>query len=396
MKKETIYISLFGEFTMKIGKDIIDINEVLGKKLVSVFEVFVMNKGKEVSSHDLFDMFWEESDDPRNSLKYTIFRIRKAFEAVKQLEGIELIKTCDDGYTLNDEYEYLIDADSFDGLYGKIKHLTELDKDTYKTAVKIVDLYKGRLFANSHSPMLVTVESDRFSSEYVNLIVLMSQYLIHEDKYEEMMKLNHSAIMIEPFFEGLHYYYMKGLIEVKDYHRALKYYDEINEKFYNELGTGLSPQFRALYDAITDEEKDGEKRELKSIKSEMEAGTIEEGGFFCTIDMFKYVYELTLKNAKRENRNCYLLLLNIDGEMDVEQTVTISNRTKELIGESIRTNDVYSRVNKSQFIVLLICNEIDNVFTVAQRITTKFYKKYSHKKYRLNYSVEKAAEGIVA
>lgn len=396
MKKETIQISLLGGFNLKYKNCDIDVLEVLGKKLVSVFEVFVMNAGKEVSSSDLYDMFWEDSEDPRNSLKYTIFRIRKAFEEIKELEGIELVKTSEDGYMLSDEYDYKIDIDTLDGYYSRIKNLSEFSRDDFRLAQKVVNVYKGRLFTNSHSPMSVTVCADRFSSEYANTIVLMSQYLIREEKFEEMMKLNHAAIVKEPFFEGLHYYYMKGLIEVKDYHRALKYYDEINEKFYNELGTGLSPQFRVLYDAIAEEEKETEKKELSSVKGEMEVGFIKEGGFFCTYDMFKYIYELTLKNAKRESKNCYLLMLNVEGDMDVDETVTVSNRTKDLISESIRVNDVFTRVNKTQFVVLLICNELDNVFTVAQRITSKFYKKYSKKKFRLNYSAEKAIEGRVS
>lgn len=396
MKKETIQISLLGSFTIRYKNNDIDVLEVLGKKLVSVFEVFVMNAGKEVSSSDLYDMFWEDSEDPRNSLKYTIFRIRKAFEAIKELEGLELIKTGEEGYMLNDEYDYKIDVNALETYYSKIKNLSELGKEEYKLAQKVVDTYNGRLFTNSHSPMFVTIGADRYSSEYVNTVVLMSQHLIHEEKFEEMMKLNHAAIVKEPFFEGLHYYYMKGLIEVKDYHRALKYYDEINEKFYNELGTGLSPQFRVLYDAIAEEEKDSEKKELKSVKGEMETGFIENGGFFCTYDMFKYIYELTLKNAIRENKNCYLLMLNVEGQMDVDETVAVSNRSKDIIGESIRTNDVFTRINKTQFIVLLICNEIDNVFTVAQRITTKFYKRYSQRKYRMNYTVEKAIEGGIS
>ena len=72
-------------------------------------------------------------------------------------------------------------------------------------------------------------------------------------QFEKMMSINYHAILLEPFYEGLHYYYIKGLIELKDYHNALKYYDDLNERFYKELGTGLSPRFKELYDVITED-----------------------------------------------------------------------------------------------------------------------------------------------
>ncbi|MDO4198724.1 MAG: BTAD domain-containing putative transcriptional regulator [Erysipelotrichaceae bacterium] len=392
MKKDVIYISLFGGFTITYKGVTIDVQEHLGKKLVNLFEVLVMNHGKEVSSSSLIDMFWEDSDDPRNSLKFSIFRLRKALDEIDILKGLNLIKTSEDGYMLENEYDYSIDTETFENYYKQIKNISEFDVKEYKTGLKIVSLYKGRLFCNHRSALVTTIESERLSSEFANTIVMMSVYLLKKEKYEDMMRLNHSAIVIEPFYEGLHYYYIKGLIETKDYHRALQYYDEINERFYNELGTGLSPQFKSLYNVINQEEKEEEKKDIDNVKEEIEESIDNTGGFYCTYDMFKYIYELTLKNAKREGKNCYLLLLSLAGDTSVEERVTMSNRAKDIITESIRSNDVFTRINNNQFVTLLVCKgELDDVYIVAQRITSRFYKKYSPKKYRMNYSAKKVS-----
>ena len=40
--------------------------------------------------------------------------------------------------------------------------------------------------------------------------------------------------------------------------------------------------------------------------------------------------------------------------------------------------------------MLVNCKEVDNVYLIAQRITSQFYKKCDQNKYRLHYSIEEA------
>ena len=47
-----------------------------------------------------------------------------------------------------------------------------------------------------------------------------------------IVKIDYQAILREPFYEGLHYFYIQGLIKTQEYHKAIQYYDEINEAFY--------------------------------------------------------------------------------------------------------------------------------------------------------------------
>ena len=79
-------------------------------------------------------------------------------------------------------------------------------------------------------------------------------------------------------------------------------------------------------------------------------------------------------------------MFSISDNIDYSKRMTISNKLKKIIEESIRTSDVFARVNKDQFVSLLVCREMDNVYMIAQRISAKFYKKYSSAKVRLNYS----------
>lgn len=391
MNKELIKFNLFGRFTLEYNRQETDLSEVLGKKLIGLLQAMVFNAGKELSSEYFYETFFEDADDPRSLLKYSVFRLRKALKEAEGLENLELIRTFDDGYGLSDQFDYEVDVTEFSDIYLQIKNKSELEVADYSLCKRLVELYKGRLYSNSRSPITVTIASERYSSEFANTVVLMSKYLLKTNRLEDMMMLNYNAIRIEPFYEGLHYYYMKGLVEVRDYHRALQYYDEVNERFYNELGTGLSPLFKNLYQMISTEDEDARK-EIETVKNEMNENVSESGGFFVTYELFKNMYELQIKNAKRSGKNYYLLMISVQGNISLKERVTVSNRVKSIISESIRQGDVFARVNKNQFIILLECHEIDNVYLVASRITSRFHKKYHQKNYRLNYSVEIASE----
>lgn len=97
------------------------------------------------------------------------------------------------------------------------------------------------------------------------------------------MSINYHAILLEPFYEGLHYYYIKGLIELKDYHNALKYYDDLNERFYKELGTGLSPRFKELYDVITEDIEEDYIINTENVNEDLIINNADYRGF--TVDM---------------------------------------------------------------------------------------------------------------
>lgn len=85
---------------------------------------------------------------------------------------------------------------------------------------------------------------------YVKTMMRVSCYLYTKKRYDEMMLMNYQAVLFKSFNEGLHYYYMKGLVATRNYREALKYYDELNDIFLSELGTGLSKRFKQLYDCI--------------------------------------------------------------------------------------------------------------------------------------------------
>ena len=304
--KERVKVTLFSEFVMKYKDKNYDLSRYLTKQLIHVFELLMINHQKEVTKQQMYNLLWEDSENPRSALKFSIFRLRNDLRKIPGFEDIEWVVTTKHGYQMNQEFEYHLDTDEFTSYYKQIENKNEFDNKDYKIALKMMKLYTGRMYSCSSKIQYIDEISEWYRSTFASTVVRACKYLIYKEEYEKMIELDYQAIIKEPFYEGLHYYYMKGLIETKEYHKALKYYDHINETFYNELGTGISSKFKELYDVIKSDQNQQEEVSLDDVYDHLTTYVKKEGGFYCTYDLFKYICEITLKSARRENKEYYL------------------------------------------------------------------------------------------
>lgn len=391
MTKDVYDVTLFNEFTITYGEETINVSKYLGKQLVNLFQIFLHYNGQSVHKDTLIEILWPESENPNSVLKFTIHRFRKDVQKIPFFKGKELILTVKQGYQLNPDFEWHIDSEKFSKLWEKIKFEDHLDSQTMKIAYRMVDLYKGKFYVSNSQLMWALQICEFYRQAYVKCVLKICKKLLDEQKFEEMMALNYQAILLEPFYEGLHYYYMKGLLETSDYHKALRYYDDLNESFIKELGTGLSLRFKELYDAIIDDHDNIAHIKIDHLLKQLSQRTEQEGGFYCTFDMFKYMYELLLKNALRDNKKLFLISFEIShDENSEEEIIKAVNKVKRVIALSLRKNDLFAKVSQGQFVVLVDCKNVDNAYLIIQRISQRFYKKFRNKKLRLNYYITEA------
>lgn len=389
MNKEQIKIKLFKEVSIEYKDNKFVLSKIMGKKLINLFEYLVLNSNRQVSNSEIQENLWPENADAKEVIKYSVFRFRKAVNEIKELKEIDLIDTKDDGYMLSNKYKYEIDVDKLGDFYTKNINNRKITDEKYEEALKIIDLYTGKLYLSNNPPLALSLQAEELSSQYVNLLSLISEYLLSKADYKKVIEINKKAIKIEPFYEKIQYYYIKGLIGINDYHKALKYYDEVQEKFVTEIGIGLSNKFNDLYLDIRkkDDNDSSNNKTLQQIIDDVEANITNKGGFYCSYSTFIQLYETRLKNAKRDRKHCFLVLFTLNKTKKISEAIKMSNKLVEIIGESIRAADIYTKISDSQILMLMSSRNIDGVYKIIDRISPKFYKKYSNKKYRLNYEV---------
>ena len=389
---ETYYVKTFGGLEITNDNVTVNIVELFGKQLVNLLQVLLFHSEKPVQKDELIDILWPESKNPSSALKFSIFRLRSELNEIDFFKDKEVIVTTRKGYILNPNLDWNIDFVELQKAYNQINEGAELlDEKEFKIARKIFRLYQGRFYASPSQLHWILQKQEVFRQMYVKTMMRTSCYLYTQKRYDEMMLMNYQAVLIEPFNEGLHYYYMKGLVATRNYREALKYYDELNDIFLSELGTGLSKRFKQLYDIIIADHAKEENKDMKTIMRELSNRDQQNQGFFCSYEIFKYFYELLLKMSVRNEQNYYLIMLQFsDGTLDYEKVGVDFDRVKRLVSSCLRSNDLFTRTSETQLLLLVDCQTEENAHLIIQRISNKFYSIFRKKNYRMNYSVHKA------
>lgn len=389
---ETYYVKTFGGLEITNDNVTVNIVELFGKQLVNLLQVLLFHSEKPVQKDELIDILWPESKNPSSALKFSIFRLRSELNEIDFFKDKEVIVTTRKGYILNPNLDWNIDFVELQKAYNQINEGAELlDEKEFKIARKIFRLYQGRFYASPSQLHWILQKQEVFRQMYVKTMMRTSCYLYTQKRYDEMMLMNYQAVLIEPFNEGLHYYYMKGLVATRNYREALKYYDELNDIFLSELGTGLSKRFKQLYDIIIADHAKEENKDMETIIRELSNRDQQNQGFFCSYEIFKYFYELLLKMSVRNEQNYYLIMLQFsDGTLDYEKVGVDFDRVKRLVSSCLRSNDLFTRTSETHLLLLVDCQTEENAHLIIQRISNKFYSIFRKKNYRMNYSVHKA------
>lgn len=389
---ETYYVKTFGGLEITNDNVTVNIVELFGKQLVNLLQVLLFHSEKPVQKDELIDILWPESKNPSSALKFSIFRLRSELNEIDFFKDKEVIVTTRKGYILNPNLDWNIDFVELQKAYNQINEGAELlDEKEFKIARKIFRLYQGRFYASPSQLHWILQKQEVFRQMYVKTMMRTSCYLYTQKRYDEMMLMNYQAVLIEPFNEGLHYYYMKGLVATRNYREALKYYDELNDIFLSELGTGLLKRFKQLYDIIIADHAKEENKDMETIMRELSNRDQQNQGFFCSYEIFKYFYELLLKMSVRNEQNYYLIMLQFsDGTLDYEKVGVDFDRVKRLVSSCLRSNDLFTRTSETQLLLLVDCQTEENAHLIIQRISNKFYSIFRKKNYRMNYSVHKA------
>ena len=389
---DTYYVKTFGGLEITNDNVTVNIVELFGKQLVNLLQVLLFHSEKPVQKDELIDILWPESKNPSSALKFSIFRLRSELNEIDFFKDKEVIVTTRKGYILNPNLDWNIDFVELEKAYNQINEGAELlDEKEFKIARKIFRLYQGRFYASPSQLHWILQKQEVFRQMYVKTMMRTSCYLYTQKRYDEMMLMNYQAVLIEPFNEGLHYYYMKGLVATRNYREVLKYYDELNDIFLSELGTGLSKRFKQLYDIIIADHAKEESKNMETIMKELSSRDQQNQGFFCSYEIFKYFYELLLKMSIRNEQNYYLIMLQFsDGTLDYEKIGLDFDRVKRLVSSCLRSNDLFTRTSETQLLLLVDCQTEENAHLVIQRISNKFYSIFRKKNYRMNYSVHKA------
>ena len=81
-------VRMFGCFVIECNNEKIIVNQYLGKQLMNLLEILLLQNQVEVNKEFLMDTLWSESENPNNAMKFTIFRLRNELKKIPGLHNL--------------------------------------------------------------------------------------------------------------------------------------------------------------------------------------------------------------------------------------------------------------------------------------------------------------------
>ncbi len=133
------------------------------------------------------------------------------------------------------------------------------------------------------------------------------------------------------------------------------------------------------------------KNDLETILSLIRSSEKRTGAFQIEYTEFAHIYEFVNRFSQRSNQKTQLLLFTLfssDGrEVKLERMETAMQCMEQAICKSLRGVDVGTRYSSSQFLVVLMGTEKENIRVVTDRIIQNYFKLYGGKDITLTFDV---------
>ncbi len=135
--------------------------------------------------------------------------------------------------------------------------------------------------------------------------------------------------------------------------------------------------------------------DLDKIMDAIKNREVYQGAFQVDYDDFNHVYDFVKHMSERSRKEPQLLLFTLfssnGSEVKLERMEAAMQCMEQAICKSLRGVDVGARYSSSQFLVVLLGTERENVRVVTDRIVQNYFKLYGEKDITLTYDIAKFA-----
>ncbi|MFV0353383.1 MAG: BTAD domain-containing putative transcriptional regulator [Oscillospiraceae bacterium] len=371
-----IYVRFFGNFQMEIGDVCITEKDLRSRRPWTLLQYLMVNRHKGPNRQKVIDVLWPEeaSGQPENALKNLVYRMRTYFSKIDELRRIEIIRNTSTGYALNNNLPWHFDFEEFDQLIKDSADPYKARGEKIRMLQKAAGLFKGDFLANHQYEDWVFPFYSRYRIQYIGCVEQLALLLAEEGRNEEIEKVCHEAILVDPYQERVHIIYMRALVNQEKNTMAIQHYEKTSDLFFRELGVRLGKEIRELYNKAMRAEKLPQP-DLEMLKKSWKEEK-QETAFLCDIDTFRNIYRLEARSAERTGRGVFIVLMTIslgkgldDSGDELKEAMNLLE--KELF-YGLRRGDVLARGGNSQYLLLLSTENEKNCNMVVRRLTGNF------------------------
>lgn len=391
-----VEVQMLGGFNLFIDGNPLSDKSERSKQLKNLLAYLLIRRFDHVSQERLIEVLWpdENSDNPANALKNLIYRLRQLLSKNNRLKDCECILCKGGTYSWNNEIACSIDAEEMDSL------CKEASDESLSIIVRIekylmaLSLYKGGFLSDFNYDEWVIPLSSYYQNAYMTCLYDAVQLLMREERYADIVNICDQAISNEPYEESIHEILLKALVKLGKKNKALEHYEYISQKFYKDLGVKLSQSIRDLHKELV-KSLNSIETDLTIIKEDLHEINKLGGAFFCDYEIFKHLFRLEARTAERAGQSVFICLITLGGNQGMmpakDILLSAMEKLKDVILNSLRKGDVFSRFSTSQYILMLPTTSYENGEMVLNRILANFKKVYKNPNIKVKVTLEPIA-----
>ena len=377
---KVVNVKMFSYFEMEFDHETLSDESIRSNMLVKLLAYILCNRKAVINASDLCDVLWadDESDNPIGALKNLLYRLRTILK--KSFGNTEFIKTLRGAYVWNTDIEVVIDVEEFEKKCNEAKS----ERDVARRVLLLeeaIALYKGKFLPKFTTEHWVLRQAMYYHSLYVSSAKLLAGAYEEIEEYEKMELLSTNILKYEELDDSIHCLLIKSLIHQKKNAKAEEHYKQASALLYSQLGIKPSEEMQNLYQELLKEIKN-EQMNLEMIQDEIiKAKEDSKGAYFCEYGVFKEIYNLQQRQAKRLGIAVYCGLLTIESYLDLPVDSkayrnfrdVAMDTLKGVVVSSLRSGDVIARYSATQYIVLLPTCDYEGGLIALERIEENFY-----------------------
>lgn len=373
-----LHVKMFGGFFAGYGEETLTFGRQRDSKFEQLFQILMTKPGQGFSKKDIAENLYgrEEVENVNASLNNTIFRLRKYLRESPLPSGEYLILH-DGMLRFDSEIEVESDVWSFECEARAFEEAQSRGEEA-DICRRLCALYQGEFLPHLSNELWVIEKSREYGEIYSKALDCLLRYLKEEGDYRSIESLAGRAAEIYPY-GGWESWQIVSLIALGCHKEAEKVYREAAVRV-QETGGFLSKdqQIRFHKLGVQIRHPEGAAEDIRRCLMEPEP---EEGAYNCTLLGFSDCFRMLKRVIAREGPVCFCLflctILDAGGcpAGDREYCEKQGEKLCASFKKYLRRGDIYARYSESQYLLLCIGAEKEDVLEIGMRIDVDFRRR---------------------
>lgn len=376
MTQKVLKVRMLGAFEMTYDEKPISFERNTTTKTNQLLQLLLWAGKEGIAREELLQRLFgrEEVTNPANSLRATVFRLRKLLAEAGLPQQDEYIYIKGGRYRFTNSIPVELDMKAFEELAAQALSQTQEEK-RIELLEAACERYGGDFLAPLRSEEWVAAQIAFYKEKYNCCMEELCRLLEQRKEYMRLYEVAATAVALYPY-EEWQIWQIDSLIARQQSKEAMRLYEETAELLFRGEGRFLSKQFKERLSQLNSE-IDKKAEGIDEIQKRLMEEEKQKGAFYCSYPSFAESYRYIKRVTERNGQSAYLLVCTVtDGKREPldrsERLEQLGLELSEAIKSALRRGDLYTKYSDNQYLVLLLDIKQKDCVSVIDRINARF------------------------